>query len=169
MKQNPPTLEQAMNYAEMMEACASYIAVKKPRIKEPQAVYRLMAPLFQGAKQESFFVILLDTKSNIIGAPLEITRGLVDSCPVHSREVFRQAIQASASAVVIIHNHPTGDPTPSMEDINSTRRLVEASRIIGIPVFDHVIIGNTTTDGENPYISLRERNLVSFSITTPNT
>jgi hypothetical protein len=76
MRNNPPTLEQAMNYAEMMEACASYIAVKKPRIKEPQAVYRLMAPLFKQAKQESFFVILLDTKSNIIGAPQEITRGL---------------------------------------------------------------------------------------------
>jgi DNA repair protein RadC len=104
MKQNPPTLEQAMNYAEMMESCAAYIAVKKPRIKEPQAVYRLMAPLFQGAKQESFFVILLDTKSNIIGAPLEITRGLIDSCPVHPREVFLKAIQWSASAVVIIHN-----------------------------------------------------------------
>ena len=104
MRNNPLTLEQAMNYAEMMEACASYIAVKKPRIKEPQAVYRLMAPLFKQAKQESFFVILLDTKSNIIGAPQEITRGLIDSCPVHPREVFRQAITESASAVVIIHN-----------------------------------------------------------------
>ena len=169
MKHNPPTLEQAMNYAEMMEACASYIAVKKPRIKEPQAVYRLMAPLFKQAKQESFFVILLDTKSNIIGAPQEITRGLIDSCPVHPREVFRQAITESASAVVIIHNHPTGDPTPSMEDINSTRRLVEASRIIGIPVFDHVIIGNRFENEDLPFISMRERNLVSFSITAPNT
>jgi DNA repair protein RadC len=169
MKHNPPTLEQAMNYAEMMEACASYIAVKNPRIKEPQAVYRLMAPLFQDAKQESFFVILLDTKSNIIGAPQEITRGLIDSCPVHPREVFRQAITESASAVVIIHNHPTGDPTPSMEDINSTRRLVEASRIIGIPVFDHVIIGNRFENEDLPFISMRERNLVSFSITAPNT
>jgi DNA repair protein RadC len=111
MKHNPPTLEQAMNYAEMMEACASYIAVKKPRIKEPQAVYRLMAPLFQDAKQESFFVLLLDTKSNIIGAPQEITRGLIDSCPVHPREVFRQAITESASAVVIIHNITTRQAT----------------------------------------------------------
>jgi DNA repair protein RadC len=169
MRHDNPTLEQAMNYAEMMEACASYIAVKKPRIKEPQAVYRLMAPLFQDAKQESFFVLLLDTKSNIIGAPQEITRGLIDSCPVHPREVFRQAITESASAVVIIHNHPTGDPTPSMEDINSTRRLVEASRIIGIPVFDHVIIGNRFENEDLPFISMRERNLVSFSITTPNT
>jgi DNA repair protein RadC len=163
MRHDKPTLEQAMTYAQMMESCASYIAVKKPRIKEPQAVYRLMAPIFQGRQQESFFVILLDTKSSIIGAPQEITRGLVDSCPVHPREVFRQAITESASAVVIIHNHPTGDPTPSMEDINSTRRLVEASRIIGIPIFDHVIIGNTSTENDTPYISLRERNLVSFT------
>ncbi len=169
MRNNPLTLEQAMTYADMMEACASYIAVKKPRIKEPSAVYRIMAPLFKDVKQEQFFVLMLDVKSNIIGSPLEITRGLIDSCPVHPREVFRQAITESASAVVIIHNHPTGDPTPSMEDITATRRLVEASRIIGIPVFDHVIIGNRFENEDLPFISMRERNLVSFSTTTPNT
>ena len=170
MRHDKPTLTQAMTYAEMMEACASYIEVKRPTVKEPTAVFKLMAPLYRYAKQEMFFVILLDTKSNIIGAPLEITRGLLDSCPVHPREVFRQAITESAAALIVIHNHPSGDPTPSREDIEATRRLVEASRIIGIPVFDHVIIGKRNEFETGDYISLRERNLVSFaSPLTPNT
>ena len=163
MRNDPPTLEQAMTYADMMENCAAYIAVRKPRIKEPLAVYRIMSPLFRYQKQESIYIILLDSKSNIIGAPREITRGLLDSCPTHAREVFIQAIQSSAAAVVIIHNHPSGDPTPSREDIEATRRLVEAGRIIGIPIFDHVIIGNRFDDDDRPYISMRELNLVSFT------
>jgi len=163
MRNEPLTLEQAMTYADMMENCAAYIAVRKPRIKEPLAVYRIMSPLFRYQKQESIYIILLDSKSNIIGAPREITRGLLDSCPTHPREVFIQAIQSSAAAVVIIHNHPSGDPTPSREDIEATRRLIEAGRIIGIPIFDHVIIGNRFDDDDRPYISMRELNLVSFT------
>jgi DNA repair protein RadC len=122
-----------------------------------------MSPLFRYQKQESIYIILLDSKSNIIGAPREITRGLLDSCPTHPREVFIQAIQSSAAAIVIIHNHPSGDPTPSREDIEATRRLIEAGRIIGIPIFDHVIIGNRFDDDDRPYISMRELNLVSFT------
>lgn len=164
MRNNPDTIAQAMTYADMMEACASYLAVKKPRIKEPTAVCSLMSPIFQDAKQESIFAILLDTKSRVIGIPRETTRGLIDSTPTHPREIFRDAITESAAAVVLVHNHPSGDPTPSMEDINATRRLVEAGRIIGIPIFDHVIIGKRFTDHDQPaYVSLRERNLVSFT------
>ncbi len=163
MRNNPPTLEQAMNYADMMEACASYIAVKNPTVKEPSKVFDIMAPLFQNAKQESLFIIMLDTKSKIIGAPCELFRGLLDSCPTHPREVFRLAIRDCAAALIIVHNHPSGDPTPSREDIEATRRLVEAGRIIGIPLFDHVIIGNRSQITDAPYISLRERNLVSFA------
>ena len=169
MKHNPPTLEQAMTYAEMMESCAAYIVVRKPRIKEPLAVYRIMCPLFRYQKQESIYIILLDSKSNIIGAPREITRGLLDSCPTHPREIFKSAILESAAAIVLIHNHPSGDCTPSREDIEATRRLIESGRIIGIPIFDHVIIGNRFDDDDRPYISMRELNLVSFaaSVTTP--
>ena len=169
MKHDKNTLEQAMNYAEMMEACAAYVAVKKPAIKEPAAAFKLMAPLYRDAKQESFYVILLDTKNRVLGTPSEITRGLLDSCPVHPREVFRQAIGASAAAIILIHNHPSGDPTPSREDIDVTRRLVEVSRVIGIPVFDHIIIGTRNAFEAGDYVSLRERDLVSFSSSlTPN-
>jgi DNA repair protein RadC len=92
-----------MNYADMMEACASYIAVKNPTIKEPSKVFDIMAPLFQNAKQESLFIIMLDTKSKIIGAPCELFRGLLDSCPTHPREVFRLAIRDCAAALIIVH------------------------------------------------------------------
>jgi len=149
----------ATQYAELIDACASYVRETKPEIKEPIAVYSLMSPLMHGAEQESFYIILLNTKSRIIGAPMEITRGLLDSTPTHPREVFKPAIRESAAALIIVHNHPSGDPPPSREDIEATRRLVEAGRIIGIPIFDHVIIANPT------YISLRERNLVSFAST----
>ena len=164
MRNNPPTLEQAMTYAEIMEACASYIAVKRPTIKEPSAVCRLMAPLFIRSQQEHIYALLLDTKSKMIGEPRELFRGLLDSCPMHPREVFKLAIVESAAALIIVHNHPSGDPTPSREDIEATRRLVEVSRIVGIPIFDHVILGtHTQEEFSGNYISLRERNLVSFT------
>ena len=153
----------ALQYADLITACASYVREAKPEIKEPSSVYRLMAPLFLHAQQESIFVLLLDTTSRIIGAPRETTRGLIDSCPTHPREIFRLAITEGAAAVVVVHNHPTGDPTPSREDIEATRRLVEAGRIIGIPLFDHVILGNRFSPEDCAYISLRERNLVSFA------
>lgn len=154
-----PSLDQAMQYAEMMEACASYVAVKSPVIKEPSAVCRLMSPLVMDSKQEHIYALLLDVRSKLIGAPHEIFRGLIDSCPMHPREIFKMAVTESASALIIVHNHPSGDPTPSREDIEATRRLVEAGRIVGIPVFDHVIVADAT------YISLREQNLVSFTST----
>jgi len=163
MKDNAPILTHAMTYAEIMEACASYIAVKRPTIKEPTAVYRLMTPLFIRSQQEHLYALLLDTKSKLIGEPRELFRGLLDSCPMHPREVFKLAIIESAAALIIVHNHPSGDPTPSREDIEATRRLVETSRIIGIPIFDHVIIGSRNEETDLNYISLRERNLVSFA------
>ena len=133
-------------------------------IKEPKAVCRIIAPLLHNQRQEIIWVILLDTKSRMIGRPVETTRGLLDSSPTHPREVFKKAIRCNAAAIVIVHNHPSGDPTPSREDIEATRRLVESARIIGIPVFDHVIIGSTSSATEDVnYISLRERNLVSFA------
>jgi DNA repair protein RadC len=153
----------ALDYAQLIEACACYVRETKPALRDPLAVYRLMVPLFRYQKQESVYIILTDSKNRVIGAPREITRGLIDSCPTHAREVFRQAITDSASAIILCHNHPSGDPTPSREDIEATRRLVETGRIVGIPIFDHVIIGNRFDDDDRPYISMRELNLVSFT------
>jgi len=117
--------------------------------------------------QESFHVISLNAKNIMINRHM-ITLGLVDSAPVHPREVFRPAISDSASTVVLVHSHPSGDPTPSTEDLKVTRQLIEAGNILGIKVIDHVIIGRvqTATPGDPrrpPYLSIRESGLCAFT------
>ena len=165
-KRNPETLNMVMDYAQLMEACAAYVAVKRPTIRDPEAAYRLVRPLMDAAtsgdSQETFFTLLLDTKNKVIGSPVECTRGLLDTSLVHPREVFREAVRQSAASVILAHNHPSGDPTPSKEDIDITRRLIEAGKILGIRVLDHVVCGRATADTPTPFISLREENLVAF-------
>ena len=91
--------------------------------------------------KEAFVVLVLNTRSRIIGHNL-ITLGLVDQCLVHAREVFRNAILYGASRIILAHNHPSGSPEPSREDIKITGTLVKAGKIIGIEIIDHIIIGN---------------------------
>ncbi len=164
-KSNPETLALAMDYAAAMEACAAYVQVSKPTIREPDAVYRVVRPIIDAAtggdRQESFMILLLNTKNRLIVPPVEATRGLLDTSPVHPREVFREAVRHSAASAILSHNHPSGDPTPSKEDIDITRRLVEAGKILGIRVLDHVICGRPSETSPG-YISLREKGLVSF-------
>jgi DNA repair protein RadC len=166
MRKQPETLNLVMDYAAVMEACAAYVAVQRPTIREPETAYRLLRPVMSAATsgdaQECFMVILLDTKNKVIGAPVECTRGLLDQCLLHPREVFREAVRQSAASVILAHNHPSGDPTPSKEDIDITRRLVEAGNILGIRVVDHVICGRPS-DMTPGFVSLREKNLVSFT------
>ena len=164
-KRNPETLNLAMDYAAAMEACAAYVAVKGPAIRDPESAYRLLRPVMSAATsgdaQETFFALLLDTKNKVIGTPVECLRGLLDQCPVHPREVFREAVRQSAASVILAHNHPSSDPTPSKEDIDITRRLVEAGKILGIRIVDHVILGRPS-DTSPGFVSLREKNLVAF-------
>lgn len=128
--------------------------------RDPQDIYREMADVGKLA-QEAFFVITLDTKRKIINKHL-CGLGLLDQCNVHARETFIHAISDNAASVILVHNHPSGDPTPSKEDCDLTRRLVEAGRIIGIPVTDHVVIGRPD-QRESGYVSIREAGLVNFS------
>ena len=106
--------------------------------------------------------MLLDTKNRVIGIPRECTRGLLDSSPVHPREVFREAVRDAAASVILAHNHPSSDATPSKEDIDITRRLIEAARILGIRVVDHLVMGKPTEVNPAGFVSLREKNLVTF-------
>lgn len=147
---------------ELGRRAATRVPDDKPAaVREPEAVYRLVSPLVHDLSQEVFWVLLLDIKNRLIGQPIETTRGLLNSSPVHPREVFNRAVRYAAAAVILVHNHPSGDPTPSSEDIAITKRLVEAARIIGITVLDHVIIGRPG-NGAPGYLSLRERGLVGF-------
>lgn len=110
-------------------------------IRSPCDVERHFAPRVRSARRESFFVLLLDGRHRLI-AEEEVSRGTLTSSLVHPREVFREAIRSAAGALVLVHNHPSGDPTPSAEDRSVTTRLAEAGRLLGIEVIDHVVVSN---------------------------
>jgi DNA repair protein RadC len=114
----------------------------------------LTADWFDPAK-EAFVVLVLNTRRRIIGHNL-VTLGTLDTCPVHCREVFRPAICAAGSAIILMHNHPSSDPTPSEADIRVTRDLIRAGQLLKIEVLDHVIVGEPTSEGSRGWISLRE-------------
>ena len=109
-------------------------------VRSPADVYAVMAPKLEDLPVEEFHVIVLDAQRRV-ERDLTITRGILNSSLVHPREVFRGAIQERAAAVVLVHNHPSGDPTPSADDRLVTEQLVAAGRLLDIPVHDHVIIG----------------------------
>jgi len=110
-------------------------------ISTPDDIYRLMTPILNGADREHFYVILLTTKNAVISVEL-VSVGSLSANLVHPREVFKPALIASAACVVAVHNHPSGDPGPSKEDIEFTKRLRRAGDILGVKVLDHVILGN---------------------------
>ena len=102
---------------------------------------------------EVFWLVALDTQSNVLEV-VEVSRGSLNSSIVHPREVFRSAIVAGAAGIIVVHNHPSGDPTPSADDRAVTRQLVEAGRVLDIPVYDHIIIG------AGRYVSFAESGLL---------
>ena len=132
------------------------------RARTPVDVAALCAEIGQFS-QEAFIVLDVNAKNNVIDKRL-VTLGIADASLVHPREVFRGAIQSAAAAVICCHGHPSGDVTPSAEDIRITRQLVDAGRILDIRVLDHVIIGRPGAAGPGTpgFLSLREAGLVSF-------
>lgn len=112
----------------------------RPRIHGPSDVFDLMSPKLRDLPHEQFHALLLDTQHRVLRDVL-VTRGILDASLIHPREVFRPAIVERSAAVILVHNHPSGDPTPSSEDRVVTRQMTEAGRAIGIRVLDHVIVG----------------------------
>ena len=110
-----------------------------PRIREPEDVVRLFDTRLRDLQVEEFHLLALDSQSQVVREVL-ITRGLLNSSLVHPREVFRAAIAEAAAGIIVVHNHPSGDPTPSAEDRAATKQLVSAGRLLDIPLYDHVII-----------------------------
>ena len=149
-----------MNYQSVLIQLPLVREVSKDRVRSPEDVARLCADM-KDLAQESFHVLALNAKNCLINRVL-VSMGLVDASLVHSREVFRQAIMENAAAIVLTHNHPSGDPTPSAEDIRITRQMIEAGKILGIAVQDHVIIGRES-DSQKGFISLRESGLCDFA------
>jgi DNA repair protein RadC len=116
-------------------------SAEKPLVKTPKDVVALVGGRLKGKRKEYFLTLLLDTRNQLIKVA-EISIGSLDTSIVHPREVFREAISASAASVILAHNHPSGDPEASEDDIRLTKKLVEAGEIIGIDVLDHIIIGD---------------------------
>jgi len=125
----------------------------KITVKSPEDVVKTARNLLKGKKKEHFLVLCLDTRNHLININ-KVSIGSLDCSIVHPREVFKDAISSSAASVIFIHNHPSGDPTPSEDDIKMTKRLIEAGEIIGIEVLDHIII----CDSE--HLSMKAKSLV---------
>ena len=126
---------------------------EKPQINAPADVARIMMAGLRDLKKERLHVLCLDTKNNVI-KQRRIFEGRLNASIIHPREVFRFAIEEAAASIILVHNHPTGDPSPSKEDIQATGQLIEAGKHIQIPVLDHVIIG------DGCYVSLKEEGLI---------
>jgi DNA repair protein RadC len=126
---------------------------ERVRIRAAADVYRYYAPRLADLPAEEFHVLALDTQSGVL-RDLLVTRGLLNASLVHPREVFRGAIAEAAAGIIVVHNHPSGDPTPSADDRAATRQLVEAGRVLDVPVYDHVVIG------AGRYVSFAEAGLL---------
>ena len=125
---------------------------EKPVVKTPEHVASLLRGRLKDKKKEHFLALLLDTRNQLIKVA-EISVGSLDTSIVHPREAFKEAISASAASVIFVHNHPSGDPEASEDDIKLTKRLAEAGEIVGIDVLDHIIIGDKN------YLSLKRQGL----------
>jgi DNA repair protein RadC len=112
----------------------------RPRIRGPADVYAFMGPRLRDLPHEEFHALLLNTQHRVL-RDVTVTRGILDASLIHPREVFRPAILASAAGVILVHNHPSGDPTPSPEDRAVSRQVGEAGKSVGIRVLDHVVVG----------------------------
>lgn len=127
--------------------------IEKLKFDSPTSIYNAYAEAMGYLKKEIFKIVLLDTKNNYI-KDITISKGSLSASIVHPREVMLEAIKHSASKIILLHNHPSGDPQPSDEDENITNILKSGGELLGIPVLDHIIIG----DGK--YFSFREKNLI---------
>lgn len=131
-------------------------------INTPEDAVAVMKPLVHGLQVEKFWILILDARNQLKKAPEEITKGIANASLVHPREVFEAAIKGMANAVILAHNHPSGDPSPSPEDLRITRELIAAGKILDIQVLDHVIVGRPGSRMPEGWCSIRESGLVTF-------
>ena len=122
-------------------------------LSSPEAVYDFVRDDMEELQQEHLKAILLNTKNNVIKVET-IFIGTLDSSVIHPREIFKTAIRASAASIIALHNHPAGNPSPSTADISITRQLMKAGEVIGIALYDHIIVG------KGRYVSLKEQGII---------
>jgi len=125
----------------------------KPVFSSSHSIHSYFSPRFKNLKKEIFLAVFLDAKNRLL-REYKVSEGTLTNSPIHPREAFKEAIRESAASVIFVHNHPSGDPAPSRDDIAVTGRLKSAGEIIGIQVLDHIIIG------DGIYVSLREQGVI---------
>ena len=146
------TLAAAFTLARKM---ASELRRESPLLDNPEAVANLLREDNRLRHVETFQILLLNTRRRLIDI-VKISEGTLDTILVHPREVFKAAITANAAAVILTHNHPSGDPSPSEADIKVTRDLIRAGQLLKIDVLDHIILGRATQERARDFVSLRE-------------
>jgi DNA repair protein RadC len=134
---------------------AGELRSESPVLDHPEIIADLLREENRVREVETLQVVLLNTRRRLIRIEA-ISNGTLDTILVHAREVFRRAITANASAIVLVHNHPSGDPMPSEADIRITRDLIRAGQLLKIEVLDHIILGQATAERPKDYSSLRE-------------
>ncbi|MCF6092705.1 DNA repair protein RadC [Microaerobacter geothermalis] len=149
----PAKAVQVVAGIELGKRLAKALPESRYTIRSPHDAAQYMMDELRFAQQEHFVVLFLNTKNQVIGKKI-VFIGSLNASIVHPREVFREAIRRSSASLICLHNHPSGDPTPSREDIQVTKRLKEAGEIMGIELLDHIVIG----DGN--FISLKEKGYI---------
>lgn len=128
-------------------------AMERPIIRAPKDAADLVMPQLRYESREHFLIMVLSTKNHVLDMPI-ISIGSLNTSVVDARLVFRKVISYDAAAVILVHNHPSGDPTPSSEDIMLTQKLISAGKLLDVAVLDHIIIG------DNKYVSLKEQGII---------
>jgi DNA repair protein RadC len=135
---------------ELARRASAWPASERPVVATAEDVVRLCGTQLRGLDREHFWALALSTKNRLLRM-VEVSVGSLNASIVHPRELFKEAVRMSAASVIVVHNHPSGDPTPSGADLQLTRRLAKAGEVLGIELLDHVVLG----DG-GAYVSLRE-------------
>lgn len=144
---------QLLALTEISKRFKAYKSGEEYKITQPRDAADLVMENMRYLKQEVLKVILLNTK-NMVVLEKEISKGSLNSSIVHPRDVFYEAVKRGCASIIVCHNHPSGDPSPSSEDINITKRLKECGKLLGIDLIDHIIIGNGN------YVSLKEKGIL---------
>lgn len=173
-EQHPEAKILGIGEAKRMELAAAFELVRreyagrddderKPDVSKVENRYRIFRRVLRPEdRQENFCVLVLDTKMHPLTDPFIVFRGTMDRTMVHPREIFQEAVRWGAYAIMVAHNHPSGDPQPGKTDIEMTKTLIEASKIMSIPLLDHLVLGAIDSADGKGYISMRESGLVNF-------
>ncbi|MEI6892252.1 MAG: DNA repair protein RadC [Pontiella sp.] len=135
---------------------------ERPLIVTPEQAAAVLRERARVLQKEVFWALMLDAKNRLIGEPQKISEGTLTSSLVHPRELFKKALELSCASMILAHNHPSGDPTPSADDIKVTQQLIGAGEVMGIKVLDHIVMGHRKTNSNSDFLSLREAGLVKF-------